>query len=91
MDSHGHRQCTPRRTDPTVTEVPWVDFSSGYIQRALHKLPKQGSKAPWRLHQNYARDLLSLRFGSVKDEAMEFSGGSEMPDKQTERIEAAAG
>jgi monooxygenase len=51
-----------------------VNFSSGYIQRALAKQPKQGSKRPWKLYQNYGLDLLSLRFGSVRDRAMVFSG-----------------
>ncbi|HEX3141952.1 MAG TPA: NAD(P)/FAD-dependent oxidoreductase [Rhizobacter sp.] len=72
MERHGYRQCTPRNNDPTVTPQPWIDFSSGYVQRALAQLPKQGSKAPWRLYQNYARDLLSLRFGKVDDGVMEF-------------------
>jgi monooxygenase len=74
MDRGGYRQCTPRNGDPTLAEEPWVNFSSGYIQRALAKQPKQGSKRPWKLYQNYALDLLSLRFGSVRDRAMVFSG-----------------
>ena len=45
---------------PTITEVPWLDFSSGYVQRAVAKMPKQGSKRPWRLYQNYALDIVSL-------------------------------
>jgi cation diffusion facilitator CzcD-associated flavoprotein CzcO len=73
MDRHGFRQCMPRNADPTLQEEPWVDFSSGYIQRALAQAPKQGSRRPWKLHQNYVLDLLSLRFGSVRDEAMVFS------------------
>jgi hypothetical protein len=52
---------------------PWVDFSSGYIQRSAHKFPKQGTKRPWKLHQNYALDLLNLRYGSIRDSAMVFS------------------
>ena len=64
MKKHGYAQCTPRLTDPSITAEPWVDFSSGYIQRALHLFPKQGSKAPWKLHQNYVRDLMTLRFGT---------------------------
>jgi monooxygenase len=72
MDRHGYRQCTPRRTDPTVTEEPIIDFSSGYVQRSIHLFPKAGSKVPWKLHQNYARDLLNLRFGRVDDGVMEF-------------------
>ena len=74
MDRHGLAQVTPRRTDPAVQPEPWVDFSSGYIQRAIAKFPKQGSKQPWKLYQNYARDLLSLRFGRLADGALVFSG-----------------
>jgi monooxygenase len=74
MDRGGWRQCTPRNSDPTLAEEPWVNFSSGYIQRALAKQPKQGSKRPWKLYQNYGLDLLSLRFGSVRDGARVFSG-----------------
>jgi monooxygenase len=73
MDRKGLRQCTPRRSDPTLAEEPWVDFTSGYIRRSLDKFPKQGSRAPWRLYQNYARDLVSLRFGRVEDGEMVFS------------------
>jgi cation diffusion facilitator CzcD-associated flavoprotein CzcO len=73
MDRKGLRQCTPRNNDPTLSEEPWVSFSSGYIQRALAHQPKQGSKRPWKLYQNYALDLLSLRHGSLRDNAMVFS------------------
>ena len=34
------------------------DFSSGYLQRALHTFPKQGGKLPWKIHQNYAKDIM---------------------------------
>ena len=50
-----------------------VDFTSGYIQRALALHPKQGSKPPWKLYQNYALDLVSLRFSRLRDAAMVFS------------------
>ena len=63
MKKHGRKQCTPRNTDASITEQPWVDFSSGYFARSLHLFPKQGSKAPWKLHQNYPKDILLLRFG----------------------------
>ena len=73
MDSTGTRQCTPRLNDPSVLPEPWVDFSSGYFQRALDRFPKQGSKRPWKLYQNYPLDILSLKFGSVEDDAMDFA------------------
>jgi len=72
MQRHGFVQCTPRNADPSLGVAPWIDFSSGYFQRALARFPKQGSRAPWRFHQNYLRDLLVLRFGSLDDAAMEF-------------------
>ena len=73
MKKHGYAQCTPRLNDPSISEEPWVDFSSGYIQRTMHLFPKQGSKAPWKLRQNYARDIMTLRFGRIDDGVMEFS------------------
>ena len=73
MQKRGFRQCTPRNSDASITAQPWIDFSSGYVQRSLHKFPKQGSRAPWKLHQNYARDILLLRFGRLEDGVMEFS------------------
>ena len=73
MDRHGYDQCTPRNRDASTLPEPFVDFSSGYITRALDQLPRQGSKRPWRLYQNYVLDLISLRYGPVNDSALEFS------------------
>jgi monooxygenase len=73
MDAHNYTTCTPRQRDSSLTEQPAVDLTSGYIQRALNELPKQGSKRPWRLHQNYALDLLEFRFARVDDGTMEFT------------------
>jgi monooxygenase len=58
--------------EPGVEEVPFLDFSSGYVQRALDILPKQGSKKPWKLYQNYALDMVSLKFASVEDGVIRF-------------------
>jgi cation diffusion facilitator CzcD-associated flavoprotein CzcO len=73
MARKGYRQCTPRIDDPAMERLPWVDFSSGYIQRAIDRFPKQGSRRPWRLYQNYVLDLLSLRFGPLSDRAIVFT------------------
>ena len=72
MQDRGYSWCVPRRRDPTVLEEPAVSLTSGYIQRALTSLPKQGSKRPWRLHQNYLLDLVALRFGTLDDGTLEF-------------------
>lgn len=72
MRARGMRQVTPRIGDEAVETVPFLDFTSGYVTRAMDRFPKQGSKAPWRLHQNYLKDVFALRHGSV-DDHMEFS------------------
>lgn len=72
MDRRGYRQCTPRRTDPAITAEPAVDFTSGYVQRALATLPSQGSRRPWKVYQNYLLDTLTFRFGRLHDGVMEF-------------------
>jgi cation diffusion facilitator CzcD-associated flavoprotein CzcO len=73
MDRRGYRKCMPHNVDPTITELPSLDFSSGYVQRSVAKMPKQGSKRPWRLYQNYALDIVTLRFGKVDDGVMQYS------------------
>jgi monooxygenase len=73
MDRHGYRQCMPHNVDPSITELPSLDFSSGYVQRSIAKMPKQGSKRPWRLYQNYALDIVTLRYGKVDDGVMQYS------------------
>ncbi len=73
MDRHGYRQCTPHNDDPAVKPQPALSFTSGYVQRSIDKLPKQGDRRPWRLYQNYALDIVSLRFGKVKDGVMQYS------------------
>ena len=73
MQRAGARQCVPRADDASMTVQPWVDFSSGYFQRSLDRLPKQGDKKPWKLNQNYLSDLVALRFGAVDDGVMRFS------------------
>jgi monooxygenase len=73
MDEKGLSSCTPVKRDADIVEEPMVNFTSGYFVRASASLPKQGSKKPWKLYQNYALDTLALRFGKVDDGTMEFA------------------
>ncbi len=86
MDRHGYTVCTPRVNDPYLVEEPVIDFTSGYVRRALHTLPRQGSKTPWRLHQNYVKDLSMMRYGRVDDGTMEFNAA---PARQHAEAEVA--
>ena len=72
MDRRGQDACTPTKA-AEVAEAPFLDFTSGYVQRASEILPRQGAAKPWKLYQNYARDLVTLRFGRVDDGTMVFT------------------
>ena len=65
--------CTPREPDG-VERQPVIAFSSGYVQRALPFLPKQGSRRPWAVPQNYIKDRLAMRLTRI-DEELEFEAG----------------
>ena len=71
MDSRFYAEARPTK-QAGVVEAPFIDFSSGYIQRALDQLPRQGVKKPWKLHQNYALDLLTLRYSRIDDGTLLF-------------------
>jgi hypothetical protein len=73
MSRHGYVECRPVNDDPSLTPEPWLSFSSGYVQRAIARLPKQGAHVPWRVHQNYALDVMAFRFGRLEDGVVRFS------------------
>ena len=87
MDAHGYRICMPREPDPSMPTTPFLDLDAGYVKRALDTLPKQGANTPWRLHQNYVRDVVMLRYGPLQDDAITFSA-SGAPQPESELIAA---
>jgi len=75
MDAHGYRRAVPE-VDGSVTEEPLLDFTSGYVLRSLDQFPKQGSREPWKLRQNYLFDIRTIRRGEIDDGALRFSRGA---------------
>jgi hypothetical protein len=90
MAQTGTRQCTPRLRDASLEAAPFLDLASGYVQRSMHMFPKQGGKIPWKLHQNYARDLMLLQRGPVEDGVMEFSNPATSVAHHREAVDVAA-
>ena len=86
MRNSGMRQCTPVNKDESVATAPLMGLNSGYILRAADRVPKQGSKFPWRVHQSYLRDYRALKLSGIEDEAMEFSN----PRRESAAATAAA-
>lgn len=73
MRRHGYDSCTPLPPAADVERRPLLDFSSGYVVRAADITPAQGSRAPWRLRQNYFLDYATLRFGALDDGVLRFA------------------
>ena len=61
-------------TPPTdIDPEPIIDFRSGYVQRVIEDLPRQGRRSPWRTHQNYIKDMLTIRYSGLTDGHLSFS------------------
>lgn len=72
MDKNGYTQCCPRQNDPNLKLEPYFDFTPGYILRVLDRLPKTGSKAPWRVEQSYYYDKDIFEKSALDDGVIEF-------------------
>ena len=80
MDKNGTPIATPTLpSDEVIAPEPMLDFTSGYVQRAIQYLPKQGDRKPWRLNQNYPKDIINLRYKPVDDGVMVFSRAGSVP------------
>jgi len=72
MDKQGVTTCCPEEDPQALADDDYINFSSGYVQRALNRMPKQGKKSPWRNYQNYLLDILYVRVFSIKDKTLRF-------------------
>jgi len=73
MSAHGYTEVVPRWDAGELPDNPFIDLSSNYVLRSIHEFPRRGTREPWRLYQNYIRDVLLLKRGRVDDPALEFS------------------
>ena len=72
MDEHGYDYCVPVAPPAGEALEPLLDFNSGYVLRAVDHLPKQAGRAPWRLNQNWFKDIGMFRRSPLQDEGMRF-------------------
>jgi cation diffusion facilitator CzcD-associated flavoprotein CzcO len=49
------------------------DFSSGYLQRAMHLMPRSAAALPWRLNQDYLEDKAYLKSAPIEDGIMQLA------------------
>ncbi|SVA09256.1 uncharacterized protein METZ01_LOCUS62110 [marine metagenome] len=73
LNKKGYAYCCPRVDQSVEHDGNWLDFSSGYITRSMHKFPMQGSRDPWRNTQNFPRDVFAIRWGNIDDNELKFT------------------
>lgn len=73
MRRRGMAQATPRNRDGEVAPEPLLGLTAGYVRRSAHLFPRQGTSAPWRVHQSYLKDYRAMRLGDVVDDALELT------------------
>lgn len=71
MEENGLNAVVPT-VEGEVDTLPLVDMSSGYFQRSADQLPAQGTRNPWKVHQNYILDFIGLKLRPVDDEGLAF-------------------
>ncbi len=59
--------------DPSAGDRPAVDLSSGYFRRALDRLPRQGDRDPWVVHQDWFVDRRLYRRRPLADGVLRFT------------------
>jgi monooxygenase len=89
LRDHGLSYCVPKTDDPSIERLPIVNFTSGYFQRALDRLPKQGSRPPWRFNQSYLEDRKVLLHQPIDDGVLKFVEATQ--DRSTVRAKPIAG
>jgi hypothetical protein len=72
MAARGYATATPEQPEKPQVLHPVLDLQAGYVRRGADQIPLQGESDPWRAHQNYPRELVTLRHGRLDDDAMVF-------------------
>ena len=94
MRDRGYKVCTPqlRESERDMQQHPYVEgFSSGYLQRVMAALPKQGDREPWLNPQDYLRDHKRFLVDTLEDGALVFADSttrqteSQMPSTHDQR------
>jgi monooxygenase len=91
MDRHGYAAVIPDATGVDARRA-FLELSSGYVTRSMDDLPKQGDRLPWRLHQNYVRDVKLLRRGPIHDDVRFTTAPARRPAPQlAQHVEKSTG
>lgn len=88
MDAAGTNVATPvLAKNHGLVEDDLFDFSSGYIQRGKHIMPKSATTLPWRLNQDYRFDRKALTTAPIDDGVLKFDRIEAVAERHLEAAE----
>ena len=90
MERRGYRVCRPVHGNEAMEARPLLDLTAGYVQRAVADLPKQASKKPWLIRQNYIFDMLTMKMSRLQDGILQFGSAASAAKIIPEELTAAA-
>lgn len=76
MDYYGYKSCKPVAPNDgsIMANRPLITaLNSGYLTRSNHLWPKQGNKAPFVYHNDYAKDYFLFKYSSIADSYLQFN------------------
>ena len=90
IDANGADYAVPVLPDSERIETEAAfDFSSGYFQRSMDILPKNGSQQPWKLNQDYLMDRKILLKDLIDDGVLAFRKADARREAAPRRMEPA--
>jgi len=69
----GQDTCVAHNNGGVEVDSALLDLSSGYLTRAVDRLPKSGATFPWRVYQSYVKDYRATTRSDIHDDVMRFS------------------
>lgn len=75
--------------EAAIVEDDVFDFSSGYIQRGKHIMPRNSVSYPWRLNQEYVADRKRMKRDPLTDGILTFTRAGANAQSAGEQLEAA--
>ena len=75
--------------EAAITEDDVFDFSSGYIQRGKHIMPRNSVAYPWRLNQEYVLDRKRMKEDPLADGILTFTKAGANARSSDQQLEAA--
>lgn len=88
MEQHGYQSVYPFR-EPDAENSTIVDLKSGYVLRALHRLPGQGTEFPWCNKDLYFKDIFAIKHSKLADDVLRFDDNAPLKVFHQTNLESA--